>query len=399
MDYKCKNSFCKWEKANLENNNIIPCSRVYHTCGICYSGNYSGMIIILGGRDSNEKSLNDIWSLKRHKNGNWSWSKIKLKNGYQLKPRYCHSMIFYNELIIIFGGKGDLKLNGNNPLPNEIFNLKTNDGFDIPGISMFRHTNFIYNKNIFLFGGIDLKGQTLGNLYCISLEKEKAKIKVKEFNDFEKSIIQKDIPQNQNYFFENNEKKNKIKNANNIMINAYENNKKKIDLNEELEEEKNKNKILIEKINQLEINLKIEKNKNIFLSEKLKELNNNLELMTENNQNLLKNKESLDNMIYEKEKEIKELKQRLSRFPFELNEGEKLMSLVFVSVDENIHCSIICKNSDKFNQIENKLYEDYPEYSGFDNIFTVNGNKIIKSKNLDENKIRHNDIIILNNIY
>jgi len=43
--------------------------------------------------------------------------------------------------------------------------------------------------------------------------------------------------------------------------------------------------------------------------------------MNKNNQKLIKNKENIDNMIYEKEKEIKELKKRLSRFSFELNKG------------------------------------------------------------------------------
>jgi hypothetical protein len=306
-------------------------------------------------------------------------------------------MIFYNELIIILGGKSFYsKSKGNNLLQNEIFNLKTNDGFEFPGISMIRHINFIHDKNIFLFGGMDINtSNILGNLYCISLEK--LKINSKEFKEFE--IIEKDkIPLNQNYFTLDNERKNKKENINNAMTNpVYENNEKHL-LNKELEDEKNKNKILIEKINQLEINLKDEKNKNINLSKKLKELNNKLEIMNKNNQKLLKNKENFDNMIYEKEKEIQELKERLSRFPFELNKGEKLMSLVIISIDQKIHCSIICKNSDKFNQIENKLYEEYPEYSNFDNIFIVNGNKIIKSKSLDENKIRHNNIIILNNI-
>ena len=55
-----KISPCQWEKAKYDNNNVIPCSRVYHSCGICPSGNYSGMMIILGGRDSNQKPLNDI---------------------------------------------------------------------------------------------------------------------------------------------------------------------------------------------------------------------------------------------------------------------------------------------------------------------------------------------------
>jgi len=133
-------------------------------------------------------------------------------------------------------------------LPNEIFNLKTNDGFEFPGISTLRHINFIHDKNIFLFGGMDINtGNTLGNLYCISLEK--LKINVNEFKEFE--IIEKDIlPINQNYLTIDIEKNNKIKNINNIMNNPVnENNKKNINLNKDLEEEKNKNKILIEKIN------------------------------------------------------------------------------------------------------------------------------------------------------
>lgn len=90
-------------------------------------------------------------------------------------------------------------------------------------------------------------GNTLGNLYCISLEK--LKINVNEFKEFE--IFEKDIlPINQNYLTIDIEKNNKIKNINNIMNNPVnENNKKNINLNKDLEEEKNKNKILIEKIN------------------------------------------------------------------------------------------------------------------------------------------------------
>ena len=54
----------------------------------------------------------------------------------------------------------------------------------------------------------------------------------------------------------------------------------------------------------------------------------------------------------EKDKELKELKQKikesnqkLSRYPFELNEGEELMTINFSSVDQKIqNYSIICKN-------------------------------------------------------
>ena len=80
------------------------------------------------------------------------------------------------------------------------------------------------------------------------------------------------------------------------------------------------------------------------------------------------NKESLYKKIYEKNNEIKILKTKLSRFPFELNEAEKLMSVTFSMKNENIYHSIICKSTDKFNIIENKFYEAYSEYAETENI-------------------------------
>ena len=107
------------------------------------------------------------------------------------------------------------------------------------------------------------------------------------------------------------------------------------------------------------------------------------------------NKKSLSKRIFEKDNEIKILKAKLSRFPFELNESEKLISVTFSTRDENIYYSIICKNTDKFNIIENKFYKAYSEYAETDNYFIVNGNKVNSSKTLEYNKSKNNDIIIL----
>ena len=134
----------------------------------------------------------------------------------------------------------------------------------------------------------------------------------------------------------------------------------------DIESEIEKNRILKEKINQFE-NL----------------LNN-----TANSNELLK-------AVLKKDKEIDELKLKLSRFPFELAQGEKLISIIFASTDENVLYSIICKNTDIFGNIELQLYEAHPKYSESVNIFTLNGNKINRSKNLDENKIKNHDTIIL----
>ena len=88
----------------------------------------------------------------------------------------------------------------------------------------------------------------------------------------------------------------------------------------------------------------------------------------------------------------------ISNYPVKLSEGEKLMSVIFVSSNQNVHYSVICKNTDKFSKIENMLYDEYPEYSKFENHFLVNGNKVNKYKSLEFNKIKNNDIIMLKNI-
>ncbi len=73
------------------------------------------------------------------------------------------------------------------------------------------------------------------------------------------------------------------------------------------------------------------------------------------------------------------------------------MTVNFISADQKVqHYSLIYKNTDTFNVLEKKLYEDYKEFYETENYFTFNGNKIHKLKSLDENNIRNNDIIMLN---
>ena len=74
------------------------------------------------------------------------------------------------------------------------------------------------------------------------------------------------------------------------------------------------------------------------------------------------------------------------------------MTVIFISVDQKIHYSLICKNTDDFIRLEKKLYDEYPEYKESENYFMVHGTKVNKYKNLEENKIVDNDIITLKKI-
>ena len=98
-----------------------------------------------------------------------------------------------------------------------------------------------------------------------------------------------------------------------------------------------------------------------------------------------------------KDEEINKLKKKLERYPFELKEGEKLMTVNFRSNDQKLqNYSVICKNTNNFNIIENKLYNDNKEYYDTENYFTCNGIRVHKNKTLDENNIHNNDVIVLN---
>ena len=168
-------------------------------------------------------------------------------------------------------------------------------------------------------------------------------------------------------------------------------------MKKELDEEVNKNKILNDQITKLKNDLNLERtNKN-----KLIEINEQLKKQIKEFNDSQKIKKEQDNSNNDKDiiqlyKKIDELKEKLSRYPFELSKGEKLISVIFTSSDQKIHCSIICKNTEKFIKLEEKLYNDYPEYSESDNYFMANGNRVSKFKTLDENKIKNSNIIILN---
>ena len=135
-----------------------------------------------------------------------------------------------------------------------------------------------------------------------------------------------------------------------------------IDKENEIKKEKSKQNDLIKKINDI---------KNISQNNKIFELIERIE---------------------EKEYEIKELKKV---FPFEYTKTEKIFIVTFISLNEDIHYSLICKNTDNFYRLEITFYNKFPEYKNYDNIFLINGNIIDKFNNLESNNINDNDIIVV----
>ena len=197
----------------------------------------------------------------------------------------------------------------------------------------------------------------------------------------------KDLESNMNTNFKEKQSINMINEEKSINTITGEKN----EIQEEKENmiiEENNNKKENKEININMIEEDNEENKNSLISELNKELKNLNDNLT-NSINIDKMNELLE--------EIRIRDKIISSYPVQLLEGEKLLSVIFVSIDKKINYSVICKNTSKFNEIENILYDAYPEYVEKENYFIVNGKDINKYESLEFNNIQNNDIITLMN--
>jgi len=148
-----------------------------------------------------------------------------------------------------------------------------------------------------------------------------------------------------------------------------------------LENEIKKLKENIEKIKADNIKIKTE------LEEKLKNLNEKIkllenELIDKNNElkkYILDNNKMNENMI---------IASKL---------GQKIISVNFMTMGNQdiVNYSMPCKKTDLFVKLEEKLYNDYPNYKNYNTYFEVNTRRIKRFKSIEENNIKGNDIIYL----
>lgn len=107
-----------WQKYEFSNK-IIPCPRVYHSAAICEEGSAYGMMVVFGGRKQTKKdhngsqkqltvaALNDIWGLRKHRDGSWDWVTPPKSQTYTPIARYQHLVCFMGSMMIIMGGRSN----------------------------------------------------------------------------------------------------------------------------------------------------------------------------------------------------------------------------------------------------------------------------------------------------
>ena len=75
--------------------------------------------------------------------------------------------------------------------------------------------------------------------------------------------------------------------------------------------------------------------------------------------------------------------------------SQRIMAINFSSNDQRINFPISCTERDIFKNLENRLYEEYPDYRQKKCFFLVNGRNIETPKSIAENKIKNGDNIIV----
>ena len=148
-----------------------------------------------------------------------------------------------------------------------------------------------------------------------------------------------------------------------------------------MEEEKRKNKILFDENKNL-------KNINKKLNEEIISLKQYKEQIK-----LLKyqiNKKNIEIQNYQLNNNYKDDIGITSIKP-----GEVVLAISFVSMgNQDIgHYAVVCKNTDLFVRLEEKLYNEYPQFKNYETYFEVKTKRIKRFKTLDENKIKNGDII------
>ena len=195
----------------------------------------------------------------------------------------------------------------------------------------------------------------------------------------------------------------KLEKDKNILYNKIE------DIQIELAKEKEKNEINVKKLNEKELTDKTisdYKHEIEDYKKQIEDYKKQIEDFKNEKRNKKKNFEDnqmeIENYLYEiknYQKEIEELKEKLAMLlPFKLSKGDKIITVNFKSGDQAVNYSILCKNTHKFDYLLENLYEKYPNYKNIkDSIyFLANGVKVDTLKTLDENNIKDNDIILIN---
>ena len=155
--------------------------------------------------------------------------------------------------------------------------------------------------------------------------------------------------------------------------------------NQNILQSKNNNDEINKLKNELTKANKVIEQQKLTINELQKKLNNYNNIIN----NLNKDINNYKNIISKKDVELNNYKSQLNNNIIPNNKVyfNDIMSVNFISSDQNVHYSVTCLKTNTFAEIEEKLYKQYPQYRETNNTFLANGMQVLRFKTIDENKI------------
>jgi len=124
--------------------------------------------------------------------------------------------------------------------------------------------------------------------------------------------------------------------------------------------------------------------------------NQNNENKSISNNEIKKLKDELllkENQINNLKLELQNEKNKNNKKTIDIND---ILAVTFISTDKKINkYPICCFKTDRFAEIEEKLYQEFDEFRETNNTFIVNGTTVLRFKKMSENNIKNGDTIQL----
>ena len=137
-----------WTKLDIKGEMPVP--RIYHSAVVCTYGGANGMMVVFGARKKSGQNLNDMWGLRKHRNGVWDWMKAPHHGVPQ--DRIQHTSLFCGNFFINIGGRGN---NAGDNLPIEVYDTEDSEWAKFGNFRRFRHAAFIYENYLYVHGGLE----------------------------------------------------------------------------------------------------------------------------------------------------------------------------------------------------------------------------------------------------
>ena len=171
----------------------------------------------------------------------------------------------------------------------------------------------------------------------------------------------------------------------------------------------NQNNVLINENQSLRNELNIYKIENVKLKSEINKLNTELMKANEtifNLNNFIQNNQrnnniitDINNMIKIKDKEIYDLKMQLQQNNLIKNDKlvnyKDILVVHFISTNQKINSAIKCFKTETFAEVEERLYQKFPEFRETNNNFLYHGKMISRFKNMSENSFQDGEKIML----